>query len=74
MKTGTSPTHMEQLQIYAALFCLEYHIKPDQFNSELRIYQNDAIQISNPDSEDIARIMNTIIRFDDKIEKMKLEE
>ena len=74
LKTGTSPTHIEQLQIYAALFCLEYHKRPDQFDSELRIYQNDTIQICNPESKDIAKIMDTIIRFDDKIEKMKLEE
>lgn len=74
LKTGTTPTHMEQLQIYAALFCLEYHVKPDTFESELRIYQNDAIQIYIPDSADIAKIMDTIIRFDDKIEKMKMEE
>ena len=74
LKTGTAPAHMEQLKIYAALFCLEYHIKPDKFDSELRIYQNDEIQICNPESEDIVKIMNTIIRFDDKIEKMKLEE
>jgi len=74
LKTGVSPTHMEQLQIYAALFCLEYHMKPDQFDCELRIYQNDAIQICIPDGNDIARIMDTIIRFDDKIEKMKMEE
>lgn len=74
LKTGVSSTHMEQLQIYAALFCLEYHVKPDTFGSELRIYQNDAIQIYVPDSADIAKIMDTIIRFDDKIEKMKMEE
>ena len=74
LKTGTSPAHMEQLQIYAALFCLEYHVKPDSFNAELRIYQNDSIQICIPESSDIVKIMDTIIRFDDKIEKMKLEE
>ncbi len=74
LKTGTIPAHMEQLQIYAALFCLEYHKKPEQFNTELRIYQNDAIQVCVPDSDDIAKIMSTIIRFDEKIEKMKLEE
>jgi hypothetical protein len=49
-------------------------MKPDQFDCELRIYQNDAIQICIPDGNDIARIMDTIIRFDDKIEKMKMEE
>ena len=74
LKTGTTPAHMEQLQIYAALFCLEYHIKPAKFDCELRIYQNDSIQISIPDSDDIDKIMSTIIRFDDKIEKMMMEE
>ena len=74
LKTGATPAHMEQLQIYAALFCLEYHKKPYQIAMELRIYQNDEIQLCKPDSNDIERIMTTIIRFDDKIEKMKLEE
>lgn len=74
LKTGATPAHMEQLEIYAALFCLEYHMKPETIGMELRIYQNDEIQISIPDGSDIAKIMNTIIRFDDKIEKMKLEE
>ena len=74
LKTGATPAHMEQLMIYAALFCLEYHKKPDQFEAELRIYQNDSIQMCNPNSSDIANIMETIIRFDDKIEKLRLEE
>lgn len=74
LKTGATPAHMEQLQIYAALFCLEYHKKPNQIGMELRIYQNDEIQICIPDYIEIDRIMTTIIRFDDKIEKMKLEE
>ena len=73
LKTGTVPAHMEQLQIYAALFCLEYHMKPEHIGMELRIYQNDRIEVSNPNSDDISKIMSTIIRFDDKIEKMKLE-
>lgn len=74
LKTGTTPAHMEQLQIYAALFCLEYHMKPDQFSTELRIYQNDEIQVCTPKGDDITKIMTTIIRFDDKIEKLKMEE
>lgn len=28
LKTGIIPAHMEQLMIYAALFCLEYKVKP----------------------------------------------
>ena len=74
LKTGTTPAHMEQLQIYAALFCLEYRMKPSYLGMELRIYQNDEIQLCLPHSEDIEQIMNTIIRFDDKINKLKLEE
>lgn len=74
LKTGTTPAHMEQLQIYAALFCLEYHMKPNFLGMELRIYQNDEIQVCLPNYEDIERIMTTIIRFDEKIEKIKLEE
>lgn len=74
LKTGTTPAHMEQLQIYAALFCLEYHKKPDQFGMELRIYQNNEIEICIPDSKDIDRIMKTIVRFDERIEKLKREE
>ncbi len=74
LKTGATPAHMEQLQIYAALFCLEYHIRPERIGAELRIYQNDDIQICIPDMDDIGKIMSTIIRFDERIEKMKLEE
>ena len=41
LKTGVRPVHIEQLEIYAALFCLEYKIKPTNIKIELRIYQND---------------------------------
>ena len=36
LKTGVIPAHMEQLEIYAALFCLEYKIKPADIEMELR--------------------------------------
>ena len=74
LKTGISPVHMEQLLIYAALFCLEYHINPAQIETELRIYQMDDILISNPTSEDITPIMNKIISFDEIINRIKEEE
>lgn len=60
LKTGTTPTHMEQLLIYAALFCLEYHKNPHQFNTELRIYQNFDILIANPTPEEIDHYMDLI--------------
>lgn len=59
-KSGETPAHMEQLMIYAALFCLEYHYKPSQINMELRIYQSDEMLVCIPSSEEIEKIMDTI--------------
>lgn len=61
LKTGTIPAHIEQLQVYAALFCLEYHIKPVDIGMELRIYQNDDIMIFEPSVENIVPIMDKAI-------------
>ena len=74
LKTGFTPAHMEQILIYAALFCLEYKVKPSEIQFELRIYQNDEIAIMNPTAEDIVPIIDKIITFDKVIEKIKREE
>lgn len=74
LKTGVTPAHMEQLEIYAALFCLEYKIKPADIDIELRIYQSDDIMIFNPTVEDIVPIMDKIITSDKIISKIKAEE
>lgn len=74
LKTGVIPAHMEQLEIYAALFCLEYRMKPSEIEMELRIYQNDEILYSNPTVEDIAPIMDKIITFDKIISRIKEQE
>ena len=63
LKTGTTPAKMEQLEIYAALFCLEYKIKPSEIDIELRLYQNDEVIIHNPTVEDIVPIMDKIIHL-----------
>ena len=73
-KSGVIPAHIEQLEIYAALFCLEYHIKPSDIDIELRIYQSDAIIYHKPTADDIIPIMNKIVTFDKIISKIKLEE
>jgi hypothetical protein len=67
LKTGVTPAHMEQLQVYAALFCLEYHFKPSDIQMELRIYQNNEVQIFEPSVEHIAPIMDKAISFTKKI-------
>ena len=64
LKTGKGPVHLEQLMVYAALFCLEYKIKPETIDIELRIYQNDDILVHNPSYEEIREIMELIVRFD----------
>lgn len=73
LKTGTIPASMVQLEVYEALFCLEYNLKPTDIKAELRIYQNDEVLIHNPEIDDIAHIMSQIIVFDKIIEDIKAE-
>ena len=73
LKTGVTPTHIEQLMIYEALFCLEYDYNPKDIEAELRIYQSDDILVSNPEPEDILTIMDRIIFFDKTINRLKEE-
>ena len=74
LKTGITKAHMEQLEIYAALFCLEYNKRPGDIDMELRIYQNNEILIHQPEADDILPIMDKIMSFDKLIEKLKLRE
>ena len=74
LKTGRLPAHMEQLEIYAALFCLEYHVKPSDIKMELRIYQNDEVIYHNPTEDDILPIMDQIIHVDAVLEKAERME
>lgn len=73
-KSGVTPAKMEQLKIYAALFCLEYKVKPSKIEMELRLYQSDDIIYHNPTAEEIEPIMDKIITFDKIIANMKQEE
>lgn len=74
LKTGSIPAHMEQLEIYVALFCLEYKFKPSDIDIELRIYQHDEVLCHNPSVEEIVPIMDKIITFDKAINKVKERE
>lgn len=73
LKTGSTPAHMEQLIIYAALFCLEYGVKPEDIQIELRIYQSDEIFINNPEPEIVKAVMDKIVWFDKRINRLQLE-
>lgn len=74
LKTGKTPVHMEQLMIYAALFCLEYKIKPHDIEMELRIYQNDDCDTYIPDPDEIQEIMDHIVHLDKLLENAEREE
>jgi len=64
LKTGLTPAHMEQLYIYAALFCLQYKYKPENIKIELRIYQSGNVIQEEPDPSVISEIMEKGVRFD----------
>lgn len=74
LKTGKSPVSMKQLEIYTALFCLEYHIDPNTIDIELRLYHLDDIIVYTPHIEDIRYIMDKIIIFDKRLENLKQGE
>ena len=74
LKTGKIPAHMEQLMIYAALFCLEYNIKPHDIEMLLRIYQNDDVQELKPEANDISAIAKKIIEADKIVNELRETE
>jgi hypothetical protein len=74
LKTGITPAHIEQLYIYEALFCLEYDVRPQDIESELRLYQFNEIKSEGPDPKDIQGIMDKIKLFDKIITEMKANE
>ena len=66
---------MEQLLIYAALFCLEYRVKPTELSGcELRLYQSDDVIYDNPDPEDIMAVMDKIVQLNKALEQFNYLE
>lgn len=73
LKTGVTQSSHHQLEVYAALFCLEYRVKPFEINTELRIYQNNEVQIYEGDADAIIHIMDQIVMFDKWINGVRRE-
>lgn len=73
LKMGISPTKITQLEVYAALFCLEYQMKPMEIEIELRIYQRDEARVHAGDPDAITHIMSKIVEFDRRIQQWRLE-
>ena len=74
LKTGVFPGSVHQLEVYAALFCLEYDKNPFDIKIELRIYQDNEVAVYDADPEDIVYIMEKIQEFDKIIGHKRLEE
>ncbi len=73
LKTGITKASVDQLLIYAALFCFEYRFKPFEIEYDLRIYQNDEIIQYDVDPDDVMHIMDRIQYFDKRINGLKQE-
>jgi hypothetical protein len=74
LKTGESPAKMDQLMIYAALYCLEYDVNPCDIKTVLRIYQFNNFMEYEPEPNAIKEIMDIIIEFDGVIDQVKRGE
>lgn len=74
LKTGEGKPKIEQLFIYAALFCLEYKYKPADIYIELKIYQHGEIFEYHPSVDEIVPIIDVIISHNKVILKINSEE
>ena len=74
LKTGITSASVHQLEVYAAIFCLEYEVLPEDIKIELRIYQNGEAIVYDGDPDAINHIMDRIIELDIKIERLRAEE
>lgn len=73
LKTGVTPSSPDQLKIYAAMFCLEYRVRPFETEFVLSIYQNDEVVIYETDPDEIIHVMDKIVAFDKIINEIRRE-
>ena len=72
LKTGTSSASMDQLMVYASLFCLDYKVEPkDLLETHLRIYQGEELIMFNPSSREVFDVVKRIIDADNVIKKIE---
>jgi len=73
LKNGVNETSMDQLRLYAGMFCIEYGYRPRDIQIELRIYQNDSVKIDEPTDHDMTWIVERIRHADAIIDGCKRE-
>lgn len=71
LKTGDSKPSFKQLDVYAALFCLEYDVSPFEITIEERLYQGMGYTELFPEPEHIKNTMDKIIYLDQVIDELK---
>lgn len=74
LKTGIGKVHMDQLKIYAGLYCLINYIDPTTIEFELRLYWQDEVIIENPEPEEIVDFMNRMLEADKIITEIREQE
>ncbi len=71
LKTGIIQAKPKQLEVYAAIFCLQYNFDPGDINIELRIYQGEDVSVFSPPPEVIRSIMDKIVYFDNLLREYR---
>lgn len=73
LKMGITPASMKQLEIYAALFCLEYKQKPFEIQIILCLYQNDEIVEAPYDPDRILQVIDKITHAEKRVQGLRRE-
>lgn len=74
LKTGATKASFSQLDIYAALFCLEYGMNPNDIWITERIYQSNKFEEVVADPNDISIIIDKIIEFDNRLNEIAISD
>jgi hypothetical protein len=71
LKTGLHPGNMLQLKIYAAFYCIEQNLDPEDLEIILQIYQGEGVEVNEPSASEIRIIMDRTLYFDSLIKSQK---
>lgn len=74
LKTGIIPAHFDQLIIYAAIYCVTNNVDTDSIDIELRIYQNDDVQIYEPTCEEMNEYISSMVEADNIVNELRMQE
>ena len=74
LKTGENEPDMEQLLVYASIFCLENDINPNDISIELRLYHWSGIIVYEPTIADLLPIIDQIKNIANISKEVKEED